>query len=104
MLSVPATFSVLRLPYAIPLLLAGYGDGQTHENDPITRAQIAVLLYRSLTPASAAMLSSAYDTFSDVERGTWYRIFTASTMGAGGEPWGWMGGREGESLDKWDCL
>ena len=33
-----------------------------------------------------------------------YRIFTASTMGVGGEPWGWMGGREGESLDKWDCL
>ena len=57
---------------AVPLLLAGYGDGQTHENDPITRAQIAVLLYRSLTPASAAMLSSDYDAFSDVGRGTWY--------------------------------
>ena len=33
-----------------------------------------------------------------------YRIFTASTMGVGGETCGWMGGQEGESLDKWDCL
>ena len=33
-----------------------------------------------------------------------YRNFTASTMGVGGETWGWMGGQEGESLDKWDCL
>ena len=68
---------------AIPLLLAGYGDGQTHENDPITRAQIAVLLYRSLTPASAAMLSSDYDAFSDMERGTWYYDAVSALASAG---------------------
>lgn len=33
-----------------------------------------------------------------------YRIFTASTMGVGGELWEWMGGQEREILDKQDCL
>lgn len=68
---------------AIPLFLAGYGDGQAHENDPITRAQIAVLLYRSLTPESVAMLSSDYDTFSDVDRGTWYYDAVSALASAG---------------------
>lgn len=68
---------------AISLFLAGYGDGQTHENDPITRAQIAVLLYRSLTPASVAMLSSDYDAFSDVELGTWYYDAVSALASAG---------------------
>ena len=68
---------------AVPLFLAGYGDGQAHENDLITRAQIAVLLYRSLTPASVAMLSGDYDTFSDVERGTWYYAAVSALASAG---------------------
>ena len=68
---------------AVPLFLAGYGDGQAHENDLITRAQIAVLLYRSLTPASVAMLSGDYDTFSDVERGTWYYDAVSALVSAG---------------------
>ena len=68
---------------AIPLFLAGYGDGQAHENDLITRAQISVLLYRSLTPASAAMLSSDYDAFSDVGRGTWYYDAVSALASAG---------------------
>lgn len=55
-----------------PFALAGYGDGQLHENDPITRAQFAVLLYRSLTDSSKAALTGAVSVFSDVANDSWY--------------------------------
>ena len=55
----------------IPLLLLGYGDGQLHENDPITRAQIVVLLYRSLTNDSKSPIADII-RFTDVANGAWY--------------------------------
>ena len=55
-----------------PFVLAGYGDGQLHENEPITRAQFAVLLYRSLTDSSKAALTGAVSVFSDVANDSWY--------------------------------
>lgn len=55
-----------------PFALAGYGDGQLHENAPITRAQFAVLLYRSLTDSSKAALTGAVSVFSDVANDSWY--------------------------------
>ena len=55
-----------------PFALAGYDDGQLHENDPITRAQFAVLLYRSLTDSSKAALTGAVSVFSDVANDSWY--------------------------------
>lgn len=55
----------------IPLVLLGYGDGQLHENDPITRAQIVVLLYRSLTDDSKSPVAGT-NTFADVASGAWY--------------------------------
>lgn len=54
-----------------PLLLLGYGDGQLHENDPITRAQIVVLLYRSLTDDSKSSIADI-SCFADVANGAWY--------------------------------
>lgn len=56
-----------------PFVLAGYGDGQLHENDPITRAQFAVLLYRSLTDDSKAVLAGSTSVFTDVPKDSWYR-------------------------------
>ena len=56
-----------------PFVLAGYGDGQLHENDPITRAQFAVLLYRSLTDDSKAALAGSTCVFTDVPNDSWYR-------------------------------
>ena len=56
-----------------PFVLAGYGDGQLHENDPITRAQFAVLLYRSLTDDSKAALAGSTSVFTDVPNDSWYR-------------------------------
>lgn len=55
-----------------PFALAGYGDGQLHENDPITRAQFAVLLYRSLTDDSKAILTGSTSVFTDVPKDSWY--------------------------------
>ena len=54
-------------------------------------------------PAETPVEAEPTYSFTSVNE-TVYRIFTASTMGVGGEPWEWMGGREGESLDKWDGL
>ena len=56
-----------------PFVLAGYGDGQLHENGPITRAQFAVLLYRSLTDDSKAALAGSTCVFTDVPNDSWYR-------------------------------
>lgn len=55
-----------------PFVLAGYGDGQLHENDPITRAQFTVLLYRSLTDDSKAVLTGSTSVFTDVLKDSWY--------------------------------
>lgn len=59
------------LDTAIPLVLLGYGDGQLHENDPVTRAQIVVLLYRSLTSDSKSAISDI-SPFADIANETWY--------------------------------
>lgn len=61
----------ITLDTTIPLVLLGYGDGQLHENDPITRAQIVVLLYRSLTDNSNSYKANA-NAFADVVNGAWY--------------------------------
>lgn len=61
----------VTLDTAISLELLGYGDGQLHENEPITRAQIVVLLYRSLTDDSKSYIADT-NTFADVANGAWY--------------------------------
>lgn len=71
------------LDTSIPLVLLGYGDGQPHENDPITRAQIAVLLYRSLTDESKATLTASTNFFADVKSGEWYCDAVSALSSAG---------------------
>lgn len=61
----------IALDTTIPLVLLGYGDGQLHENDPITRAQIVVLLYRSLADNSNSYKANT-NAFADVVNGAWY--------------------------------
>lgn len=61
----------VTLDTTIPFVLLGYGDGQLHENDPITRAQIVVLLYRSLTDGSKSSIADT-SLFADVASGAWY--------------------------------
>lgn len=71
------------LDTSIPLVLLGYGDGKPHENDPITRAQIAVLLYRSLTDESKTDLTASTNFFADVKNGEWYCDAVSALSSAG---------------------
>lgn len=66
-----------------PLVLLGYSDNQLHENDPITRAQMAVLLYRSLTAESKAAFSENTSIFDDVENEAWYYDAVVALSSAG---------------------
>lgn len=55
------------------VVLLGYGDGALHEDDPLTRAQLATIVYRLLDDDSIAQ----YDTdgaaqFMDVTPDAWY--------------------------------
>ena len=71
------------LDTSIPLVLLGYGDGQPHESDLITRAQFAVLLYRSLTDESKATLTASTNFFDDVKIGEWYCDAVSALSSAG---------------------
>ena len=53
-----------------PFVLYGYGNGETGENDLLTRAQMATLLYRSLSTDNDYIYNPMY--FNDVPAGAWY--------------------------------
>lgn len=66
------------------VVLLGYGDGSLHENDPLTRAQLATIVYRLLDDDSIAM----YDTdgaaqFMDVTPDAWYYRYVQTINRAG---------------------
>ena len=66
------------------VVLLGYGDGSLHENDPLTRAQLATIVYRLLDDDSIAV----YDTdgaaqFMDVTPDAWYYRYVQTINRAG---------------------
>lgn len=66
------------------VVLLGYGDGLLHEDDPLTRAQLATIVYRLLDDDSIAM----YDTdgaaqFMDVTTDAWYYRYVQTINRAG---------------------
>lgn len=66
------------------VVLLGYGDGALHEDDPLTRAQLATIVYRLLDDDSIAM----YDThgeaqFKDVAPDAWYYRYVQTINRAG---------------------
>ena len=77
------SFGGATLDTETPLMLYGYGDGDLGENDPITRAQIAELLYRALDADSKLMLSDAESTFADVTAEDWYYNSVTAFASAG---------------------
>ena len=77
------SFGGATLATETPLMLYGYGDGDLGENDPITRAQIAELLYRALDADSKLMLSDAESTFADVTAEDWYYNSVTAFASAG---------------------
>lgn len=54
------------------VVLAGYGDGQLHEEDPLTRAQLATIVYRLLTDESISYYEKGQPLFVDVSADAWY--------------------------------
>lgn len=66
------------------VVLLGYGDGSLQEDDPLTRAQLATIVYRLLDDDSIAQ----YDTdgaaqFKDVAADAWYYRYVQTINRAG---------------------
>lgn len=75
--------NVAVLDTSTPLALAGYGDGLLHEEDPLTRAQAAQLLYRLLTKESRETLYRTGNNFNDVAPTAWYNEAVSTIANAG---------------------
>lgn len=63
--------------------LQGYGDGLLHEDDLLSRAQMATIVYRLLDDESVAALSVPFRSFTDVDGGAWYAPFVLALSDAG---------------------
>lgn len=65
------------------VVLLGYGDGLTHEDDPLTRAQLATIVYRLLDEESIALYGNAQVAFADVAADAWYAPYVSVIQVAG---------------------
>ena len=74
------------------VVLAGYGDGDLHEDDPLTRAQLATIIYRLLTNDSIIQYGAGQAVFDDVSTDAWY-YQAVNTIGHAGIVSGVGGGR-----------
>lgn len=63
--------------------LQGYGDGLLHEDDSLSRAQMATIVYRLLDDESVAALSVPSRSFTDVDASAWYAPFVLALADAG---------------------
>ena len=65
------------------VVLLGYGDGLLHEDDPLTRAQLATIVFRLLDDASIARYSNTQVAFADVASDAWYAPYVRVIQAAG---------------------
>lgn len=65
------------------VVLLGYGDGLLHEDDPLTRAQLATIVFRLLDDVSIARYSNAQAAFADVAADAWYAPYVRVIQAAG---------------------
>lgn len=65
------------------VILLGYGDGQLHLEDNLTRAQMATIIYRLLDADSIARYDSADTVFSDVAPDAWHCRYITTIANAG---------------------
>lgn len=63
--------------------LQGYADGLIHEDDPLSRAQMATIVYRLLDDKSVAALSVPSRSFTDVDASVWYAPSVLALADAG---------------------
>lgn len=74
------------------IVLHGYGDGKLHESDPLTRAQLATIIYRLLDDESIAKYDGGQSAFKDVPSNAWYTRYV-TTIGSAGIVSGVGGGK-----------
>ena len=65
------------------VVLLGYGDGLLHEDDPLTRAQLATIIYRLLDDDSIVKNSKTELAFADVASDAWYAPYVRVIQAAG---------------------
>lgn len=65
------------------VVLAGYGDGLLHEDDPLTRAQLATIIYRLLSKGTLEKYQTYDSPFADVNDGAWCTDYIATLARAG---------------------
>ena len=65
------------------VVLLGYGDGLLHEGEPLTRAQMATVIYRLLDDESIALYSNTQVAFTDVAADAWYAPYVRVIQAAG---------------------
>lgn len=63
------------------VVLLGYGDGQLHEADNLTRAQLATIIYRLLDNETIARYDTVQSVFTDIPANAWYAPYV-NTLGA----------------------
>ena len=64
------------------VILLGYGDGQLHLEDNLTRAQMATIIYRLLDADSIARYDSADTVFADVAPDAWHCRYVTTIANA----------------------
>lgn len=72
-----------RIDTSRTVVLRGYGDGQLHEDEPLTRAQLATVIYRLLDDESIEKYSSGKFLFVDVPTNAWYTKYVRTISNAG---------------------
>ncbi len=63
--------------------MVGYKDGYVRPNNNITRAEVAVLIYRLMTPETRAKFASTTSTLSDLSASAWYNTEVCTLIKAG---------------------
>ena len=63
--------------------ITGYEDGTLHEEDPLTRAQIAAIIFRLLTDETIEQYGGNAPVFEDVSTDAWYYRYVSTIASAG---------------------
>ena len=73
----------VQIDAARRVVLQGYGDGYLHEEDPLTRAQMSMVLYRLLTDKALHDYDRDNTVFSDVPENAWFYVPVRTMKNAG---------------------
>jgi len=82
------TFNPLRCGNAVldltsTAFLLGYGDGDLHRADLLTRAQMMQIVYRLLTPESLEAVHSIANDFTDCDPDAWFNEAVSTIANSG---------------------